>query len=193
MQADGWARGADGIWVRQGQRASVEFTTFDLNPVGRAAIEDNLIQRQWRQAGFDVTAKPTTSQALLGDLAPNGQFYATSYVELPFTFTPSDCASWCSENIPPAGFASAWSRLRSPTVDDLYHKISTELDDTRRRALVAEVQDVLADEVPALPIADPPDIIYWRTSVSGPIGPNNPFGPFVNLNQWYCKKGRCHI
>jgi peptide/nickel transport system substrate-binding protein len=193
MQADGWARGADGIWVRQGQRASVEFTTFDLNPVGRAAIEDNLIQRQWRQAGFDVTAKPTTSQALLGGLAPNGQFYATSYVELPFTFTPSDCASWCSENIPPAGFASAWSRLRSPTVDDLYHKISTELDDTRRRALVAEVQDVLADEVPALPIADPPDIIYWRTSVSGPIGPNNPFGPFVNLNQWYCKKGRCHI
>lgn len=192
MQADGWIRGADSVWVRQGVRATVDFTTFDLNPVGRAAIEDNLIKTQWREAGFDVTAKPSNPQVAFSALS-SGNFFATTYVNLPWTFTPADCADWCSENIPPAGSASDFSRLRSPAVDDLYHKISSEVDDTRRRALVGQVQDVLADEVPGLPIASPPDIIYWRTTVGGPIGPNNPFGPFVNLNEWYCKNGRCGI
>jgi peptide/nickel transport system substrate-binding protein len=191
MEGDGWTRGAGGIWTRDGQPAKVDFTTFDLNPVGRAAIEDNLIRAQWREAGFDVTAEPSTSDAMFQDLAPNGHFSAITYVQLPPTFSPADCAIWCSENITPNG--ANFPRLRDPTVDDLYHKIGSELDDTRRRALVAQVQAVLADEVPGLPIGSPPDVIYWRTSVAGPIGPNNPFGPFVNLNQWYCKKGRCHL
>jgi ABC-type transport system substrate-binding protein len=107
--------------------------------------------------------------------------------------SPGDCFNWCSENIPPAGFISAWSRLRSPTVDDLFHKIATELDVTRRKALVAQVQQVLSDEVPGLPLAAQPSVMYWRSTVGGPIGPQDPFGPFVNLNEWYCKGGHCTI
>jgi peptide/nickel transport system substrate-binding protein len=139
-----------------------------------------------------VTAEPSTSNAVFQDMAPNGHFSAITYVNLPSSFSPADCAFWCSENIPPNGYGVNFSRLRDPTVDDLYRKIGSELDDTRRRALVAQAQALLADDVPGLPIGSPPDVIYWRTSVAGPIGPNNPFGPFVNLNHWYCKKGRCH-
>jgi ABC-type transport system substrate-binding protein len=128
---------------------------------------------------------------LFGDVAPNGKFSTISYFWLPSTFSPSDCYLWCSENIPPAGLTSAWSHLHSPTVDDLFHKIATELDDARRRTLVAQAQQALADEVPGLPLAATPAVIYWRTTVGGPIGANYPFGPFMNLNQWYCKGGRC--
>jgi peptide/nickel transport system substrate-binding protein len=194
MRADGWIRDRDGMWIRQGgQRATLEFTTMDQYPVGRAEIEGNLLQSQWREAGFDVTTKPTARGDLFGDVAPNGKFSAISYFELTTVFSPSDCVVWCSENIPPAGQTSAWSRLRSPAIDDLFHKIATELDDNRRKALVAQAQQVLADEVPALPLAAPPNILYWRTSLGGPIGPNENFGPFSNLNQWYCKGGHCSI
>jgi hypothetical protein len=61
MAADGWRRAADnGIWTRRGQQATPEFATFDGLPVGRAQIEGNLLQSQWREAGFDLTLKPTT-------------------------------------------------------------------------------------------------------------------------------------
>ena len=189
MGADGWAQGPDGIWTRQGRRATLQFTAVDQDPIGRAEIEGNLLQTQWRQAGFDVTTRPTAADVLFGDLVPNGKFSTVSYKDLPLTFSPSDCWQWCSQNIPPAG--QAWSRLHSPTVDDLFHKIATELDDARRQTLVAQAQQALADEVPGLPLAAPPTIIYWRTTVGGPIGANDPFGPFMNLNQWYCKGGRC--
>jgi peptide/nickel transport system substrate-binding protein len=189
MGSDGWARGPDGIWTRRGQRATVQFTTMDQFPVGRAEIEGNMLKAQWHEAGFDITATATAPDVLFGDLAPNGTFSTISYLTLPLTFSPWDCPYRCSENIPPAG--QAWSRLRSPTIDDLYHKIGTELDNARRHALVAQVQQALADEVPGLPLAAAPTVIYWRTTVGGPIGANDPFGPFMNLNQWYCKGGQC--
>jgi peptide/nickel transport system substrate-binding protein len=193
MRADGWGRAPDGVWVRQRQRATVQFTTMDQIPVGRAEIEGKLFQRQWREAGFDVTAKATGSDVLFNDVGPNGKFSTMSYFILPSTLSPAECYFWCSENIPPAGYTSAWSRLRSPIVDDLFHKITTELDVTRRKALVAQVQQVLSDEVPGLPLAAQPSVMYWRSTVGGPIGPQDPFGPFVNLNEWYCKGGHCSI
>jgi len=164
---------------------------MDQYPVRRAEIEGNLLATQWRQAGFDVTSTATAPAVLFGDMAIPGKFSAISYFVLPPPFTASDCWQWCSENIPPAGGSNAWSRLHSPTVDDLFHKVATELDDARRHTLVAQAQQALADEVPGLPLAAPPTIIYWRTTVGGPIGANDPFGPFMNLNQWYCKGGRC--
>jgi peptide/nickel transport system substrate-binding protein len=194
MGADGWSRGPDGVWVRKGQRATVQFTTMDQVPVGRAEIEGRLFQSQWRDAGFDVIAQATPRDLLFGDVGPNGKFSTMSYFILPTaTFSPSDCADWCSDNIPPAGLTSNWSRLRNSTVDSLFHRINTELDANRRKALVTQVQQVLSDEVPGLPLAAQPSVMYWRSTVGGPIGPQDPFGPFVNLNEWYCKGGHCAI
>ena len=194
MRADGWSRGQDGIWARQGQRATIEFTTSDPFPPGRAEIEGNMLKAQWQEAGFDVTAKPSPSEAFFGDILPNAKFSTATYYWLwGQTFSPADCFDWCSENIAPTGFASDYSLFRSQTLDDLFHQIAGELDETRRKALVAQAQDVLADEVPGLPFATTPTVIYWRTSVRGPIGPNEPLGPLTNLNQWYCAGGHCPI
>jgi peptide/nickel transport system substrate-binding protein len=189
MRADGWRRAPDdGIWSREGHRAALEFSTFDGWPFGRAEIEGKLLQSEWREAGFDLTLKPMPYPAL-ADHMGRGNYSTLSFFYLNFSISPSECSIWCSENIPPTGDAT--SRLRSPTVDDLWHRVDTELDQTRRMALVTQAQRALADEVPALPLASTPNIVYWRTTVGGPIAANNPFGPFMNLNQWYCKGGRC--
>jgi ABC-type transport system substrate-binding protein len=134
----------------------VQFTTMDQFPLGGAEIEGNLLQAQWREAGFDITANPTAIDVLFDDMAPNGKFSTISYFNLPSTSSPSDRWQWCSQNILPAG--QAWSRLRSPTVDDLFHKIATELDDARRHTPVAEAQQDLADEIPGLPLAAAPTV-----------------------------------
>ena len=152
-----------------------------------------MLKGQWQEAGFDVTAKPSPSDAFFHDILPNGKFSTASYYEVGQSFTPADCIDWCSENIAPAGLASNLSRFASQTLDDLFHKIASELDDTRRKALVTQAQEVLADEVPGLPLASTPTVIYWRTSVRGPIGPDEPLGPFMNLNQWSSAGGHCSI
>lgn len=192
MRADGWSRETgDGIWARHGERAKLEFATFDGYPVGRAGIEGNLLQSQWREAGFELTLRPTTITTLFDDLIPKGDFSAMSFFELGSgSFTPSECIVWCSEYI---STGDAFTGLRSATVDRLFRNIDTEVDETRRMALVAQAQQALADEVPSLPLASTPVIIYWKTTVGGPIAANNPFGPFMNLNQWYCKGGHCPV
>ena len=194
MQADGWSRGPDGIWTRQGQRAVLDFTTTDPFPPGtrrdrrehaQGPVAGSRIRRH-RQTEPErrlLRRHPTERQVLNRQLL-RGE---ANRSRLPTASTGAPRTS------PRPGWRQTFRAFASQTLDDLFHKIAGELDDTRRKALVAQAQEVLADEVPGLPFASTPTVIYWRTSVRGPIGPNEPLGPFMNLNQWSCAGGQCSI
>jgi peptide/nickel transport system substrate-binding protein len=67
------------------------------------------------------------------------------------------------------------SAYANPELDDLAARQLTEFDDDRRRSLVARMQQILADDLPVLPLFYPEVVILYRRSV---------------LDQWYFTPGQ---
>ena len=191
MTGDGWSKGADGVWAKAGTRATIELNTASGNR--RRELTAQILQSQWKEAGFESTIRNTASATLLGDWLPKGTFQAAVFGIAPATSDPDLCGQFCSRIIPTEanGYkGNDTSRISSGALDDAWDAVAKELDDAKRLQLVGQGQQILSDEVPALPISPVLDIIVYNSAkVSGvKVTPN---GAFYNLSEWYCRTGKC--
>lgn len=193
MRADGWVKGGDGTWAKNGQRAAFEL----LFTAGSKASElaSQIFQSQWKAAGFDVTLSGVTLNART-DAETKGA-YAASLGSFAFSNTgddPGRCLFFCSTNMPSAanGFSGMdVTRIASPALDEAWSRVNSEIDDGKRLDAVRRANDVTADQVPGLPYAPGLSLLVRNTArLAGPITNNVP-SPFYNLNEWWCRDGRC--
>ncbi len=188
MTADGWAKGADGVWAKSGARAVIELNTATGNH--RRELAEQILQSQWKEAGFATTVNNAPFSVLNGEWLGRGTFQAAIYGFAPSTPDPNRCGTFCSRNIPTEATrfqGNNAGRISSPALDEAWGAVEQELDVVKRRELHRRAQDVLADEVPALPISPVVDVIvYNATKVGGPVKAS-PLGAFGALNEWYCK------
>jgi peptide/nickel transport system substrate-binding protein len=192
MTGAGWAKASDGIWRKDGKKATVENSTTAGNK--RRELMQQILKEQWKEAGFDLQINNTQSATLFGEWGPQGVFQSAIYAQQP-TPDPGSCAIWCARNIPTAANGNSgnnWTRLESDAIDESWDAADKELDETKRAALVKSGTEALAEEVPALPIDPFPDLLVWNNArVGGPISFNSSYSMFWNLNQWFCRGGSC--
>ena len=98
MTGDGWAKGGDGIWTKGGTKARVELNTMVGNR--RRELTAEILQSQWKEAGFEVAVNNTASQTLLGDWHPKGTFQASISGTAPTTTEVNSCGNFCTRFIP---------------------------------------------------------------------------------------------
>jgi peptide/nickel transport system substrate-binding protein len=192
MKAAGYTKGADGMWAKGGKPATLAISTTAGNK--RRELTEQLLQSQWKEAGFNLTTNNTKAGTLFGEWGPQGVFQIALYAQVPPSTDPGICSTFCSENIPTTANPSGqnWTRLASPAIDTPWKQVDKELDETKRKDLVEQGQKSLADALPGLPIDPFPDVlIYNSAKLNGPIGHNFAFGPFVNMNLWWCTGGNC--
>jgi peptide/nickel transport system substrate-binding protein len=192
MKASGYAKGTDGFWAKNGKKVSLQISTTAGNK--RRELTEQLLQSQWKSAGFDLTFNNTKAGTLFGEWGPQGVFQIALYAQVPASTDPGLCNVFCSENIPTPSNKSGtnWTRLASPAIDAPWKAVDKELDNSKRKDDVEKGQQALADELPGLPIDPFPDVlIYNSAKLHGPIDHNFAFGPFVNVNQWWCTGGTC--
>ncbi len=192
MTGDGWKKGADGIWEKGGKKAEVENSTTAGNK--RRELTQEILTSQWKEAGFVLKANNTKAATLFGEWGPQGVYTSAIFAQVPSSTDPALCSVFCSESIPtkekPSG--TNWGRLSDPAIDEPLKAAELELDETKRKALMVKGQAALAESVPALPVDPFPDIIiYNSTKLKGPIGHNFVYGPWVNVNEWFCAGGTC--
>jgi peptide/nickel transport system substrate-binding protein len=185
MQADGWQKNSSGIWQKNGQPASLSISTTAGNQ-GREQVEQ-LLQSQWKAAGFDLKIENTQSSVLFGNWGPKNVFTIGMYAQVG-TPDPGLCIIFCSSNIPTAtnGFVGQnWTRLTSPAIDQPWKAADRELDTTKRAKLVKQGEDALASEMASLPLYQKPTVFVWdKSKISGPLDNNTTNGPFFNMNLW---------
>ena len=186
MRVEGWTRGTDGYWTRGDSRAQVEISVAAGNRVAELSAE--IVQSQWRDAGFDVSINVATNAALGSDVIPKGNYQVVFASVAPGSPDPELCQSYCSKNIPTDAnrFQGAnISRASSPAVDDIWERVNRELDPVKRRELVRRGQEALADEAPVLPLAGMLDVFVSNSTKLG--GPVNANPAFLRLSEWFCK------
>jgi peptide/nickel transport system substrate-binding protein len=192
MKAGGWAKGSDGIWAKGGKKAALELNSTAGN--ARRQRTGEILQSQWKEAGFELKLNYTAAGTIFGEWLPQGNFNIGLYAQSPLSTDPSICPLFCSENIPTEQNKGGqnYTRLTSKAIDDAWHGVQTTLDYSKRKSLVDQGQQALADELPGLPIDPLANILVYNTAkIHGASGGNVAFGPFVDLNSWWCTGGAC--
>jgi peptide/nickel transport system substrate-binding protein len=192
MKGDGWAKGSDGIWAKNGKKAEIENSTTAGNK--RRELTQEILASQWKEAGFLLKVNNTKAATLFGEWGPQGVYTTAIYAQVPSSTDPAQCQTFCTSSIPTADKPSGtnWTRLSDPAIDKAFTAADLELDEAKRKDLTDQGQAALAEGLPGLPIDPFPDIlIYNSTKLQGPIGHNFVYGPWYNVNEWSCAGGAC--
>jgi peptide/nickel transport system substrate-binding protein len=148
LDAAGWVVGESGFREKDGTPFAFELLT-DNNHADHVTIAE-IVQQQWGAIGLDVSVRLVAFTELIDTLILSGEHDFDSFI-IGFNVNgnspePDQSNFWLSTstaNIP--GFAN-------PEVDDLLNRGLEVVDQAERTPIYQEFQQVLADEVPALPL-----------------------------------------
>ncbi len=78
------------------------------------------------------------------------------------------------------------ARYSNPHVDELYTQARAELDPAKRTALYHDIDRILWEDMPRLPLYQRPNFIAFRPNIVN-IAPSPALGPFWNTARWGLK------
>ncbi len=141
LDAAGYPRAANGIRFHLTLKTSTE---------EQARLIGAALQEQWRKAGIDLELRPLELATLLSD-SIHGNFQLTFLRWVGANNDPDVFEFvFSSKRFPPDG--ANRGHYRNSRVDALTDQIRVEADQEKRKALCSEVQKILADELPYIPM-----------------------------------------
>jgi len=141
LDAAGYPRGANGIRFRLTLKTSTE---------EQARLIGAALQEQWRKAGIDLELRPLELATLLSD-SIHGNFQLTFLRWVGANNDPDVFEFvFSSKRFPPDG--ANRGHYRNPRIDALTDQIRVEMDQEKRKAFCSEVQKILADDLPYIPM-----------------------------------------
>jgi len=141
LDAAGFPRQLDGTRFHLTLKTSTE---------EQARLIGAVLQEQWRRIGVDLELRPLELATLLSDAA-RGNFQLT-YSRWVGANNDPDVFEFVfsSKRFPPDG--ANRGHYRNPRIDALVDQIRIETDREKRKAHCSEVQRILADDLPYLPL-----------------------------------------
>jgi peptide/nickel transport system substrate-binding protein len=141
LDAAGFPRKQDGVRLHLTLKCSTE---------EQARLIGAALQEQWRRAGIQLELRPLELATLFSDVA-KGNFQIT-YQRWVGANTDPDFFEYAfsSRRFPPDG--ANRGHYRNPRIDALTDQIRVEMNQEKRKALCSEVQKILADDLPYLPL-----------------------------------------
>jgi len=148
-----------------------------------------VLQAQWRKVGVEVRLKAEPPRIFFGDTVTRRKFphmalfaWYSAPESVPRTtlhssMIPSEKNNWAGQNYP--GYVN-------PRMDELIDAIEVELDRPKRVALWRELQQIYADDLPALPLFFRADAHILPKALKGlvPTGHQDPSTLWVEHWRW---------
>ena len=171
LDTAGFPRQANGMRLRLTLKTSTE---------EQARLIGAALQEQWRRAGIELELRPLEVATLFSDVA-KGNFQLT-YLR------------WVGANNDPDFFEFAFSSKRFPPdganrghyrnlrIDSLTDQIRIEMDREKRKVLCSEVQKILSDDLPYIPLWFTDVVsVHRRTLGDPPLSPTADFDFLATL------------
>ena len=153
LENAGYTRGSDNIFQKDGKRLS--FTYHNASGAPAQQMEAGMIQQWLLNIGIEIIPRLATWPELTA-LAQSGRY---NLLQMGIGFPPDPFAalntSFHSSMTAPTGqntLGTNYFRYRNPRVDALLDEVSTVVDPARQKQLYGQIQDILIDEVPFLPM-----------------------------------------
>jgi peptide/nickel transport system substrate-binding protein len=168
----------DGIRDREG--VSLSFTLLTQAGFSVRESVSQAVQRMWRDVGVDARVQLVDGTAI-SSLWFDGNFDAM----LHWWHMPADpeiTLFFASDRTPPAGRNINY--VADAHLDSLLYASDREVDQSRRRALLVEAQQVLAELAPEIPLYNVTRLEAIPTSLRGFRGNPTNTGIFWNIWEW---------
>ncbi|HEY8369284.1 MAG TPA: ABC transporter substrate-binding protein [Thermodesulfobacteriota bacterium] len=167
LREAGWTPGPDGILRKNGQPLTLHWLTAR----GRYPKDGEIaeaVQQMLQEVGVDVRVDfrewATVFQQMRGDpFTPH--LFTFGWVTTNADADYSLYALFHSKGIPPAGWNT--SRWGNPRADALLEQARRSTNQSERERMYHEVQDLIAKDMPWIPIYNTKEIVVTRSDVKG--------------------------
>ena len=147
----GWVKGSDGIRSKNGVRFSFEINTNTGNKVRESLIQ--VMQQQWKDIGVEAKPRPIAFQTLVTQLRSTHTFQVILLGIANSDTDPDQTTLWATKGIGSGGLNGM--QYKNPQVDKLCADALTTTDRAKRKPLYYELQNILADDLPAPILLNP--------------------------------------
>jgi peptide/nickel transport system substrate-binding protein len=154
----GWAKGSDGIRAKGGVRMSFEVNTNSGNKVRENLIQ--VMQQQWKDIGVDASPRAIAFQTLVTQIRSTKTFQVILIGIANGDTDPDQTTLWTTKGIGSQGLNGM--SYSNPQVDQLMDSALQSTDRNKRKPIYAQIQNILADDLPA-PILFYPNWL-WGTN-----------------------------
>jgi peptide/nickel transport system substrate-binding protein len=174
-------RGNSAVWTCNGQKA--EFRWFTTVGNQRRATSEAIFAQQLGAVGIkiDPTFMPGPS-VLFGKVLPSHDYDIAEYA---FVFGTPDPSG--NDAVYKTGGGQNYTTYANPKVDALIKAAGIDFNPTTRVQKYQQVDSILANDLPVIPLYASPSILVYKNSVKGMESSNNPLseGPTWNAEQWH--------
>jgi peptide/nickel transport system substrate-binding protein len=160
LDAAGLPRRADGIRLHLTLKTSTEESTRLLGET---------LAEQWKRVGVDLALRPLENATFFADISRGSfQLYTLRWVG---GNNDPDIFEYVfdSKRMPPNG--ANRGHYRNPTVDELLDKQANEMDRTKRKVILAQIQTILAEDEPYINLWYYDNTCVHRDRVKGIVIP----------------------
>ena len=169
LDSAGFPRGADGVRFHLALKTSTDESTR----LTSAAIAD-----QWRHVGVALDLRPLEFATFFSDISRGSfQLYTLRWVG---ANNDPDIFEYVfgSKKIPPDG--ANRGRYRNPTLDALFDNARVEMDQEKRKAILWQIQKIVAEDEPYINLWYPNNVCVHRSRLTDIVIP--PAGDYEFLN-----------
>jgi peptide/nickel transport system substrate-binding protein len=148
LEADGWKLASDGFRYKNGQRLQIQIAT---TPGGSGAPQ-LVLQQGWQRIGVDASVKIYAIPIYFATYGEGG-ILQTGKFDVSFSawvngVDPDDATNWMCDQFPPGGQNIEY--FCDPRLDAQERIALTSYDPKVRQAAYHKIQDILADQEPAI-------------------------------------------
>jgi peptide/nickel transport system substrate-binding protein len=184
LSAAGWTLGADGIFEKGGKKLEIPIVFTAGDELRRTTIR--LMADQAGRAGIRLTPRSETPDTLFGGALGQGDFTA---VEIAFGggLEPTLTSLLATNQIPTEGNGFTGQnvyRWSSPEADRLMRLADRTIADAARSQALGQVQRIVADEVPLIPLYQQPNAVAYTEALSGVKENPSQAEVFWNSAEW---------
>jgi peptide/nickel transport system substrate-binding protein len=177
LEEAGYAKGADGIYAKDGKKLSLRFSTTAGNKLRETQGE--LLQAQMKEVGIEIKIANLDSQKLFGDALPNGNFDITDFAWVGTPFAVSG-----AQDLYRTGGGGNYGQYSSKKVDDLFEQAVGELDEAKAAELGNQIDQQMTDDMATIPLYQKPTFLAVRNSFANIKDNATSEGPFYATPTW---------
>jgi peptide/nickel transport system substrate-binding protein len=183
LQEAGWETGADGFYQKNGQKLSFVCSTTAGNR--QREMVQQIMQEQLRTVGIEMIIRNYDPPTLFGDLISNLKFETVLFA-WSADVDPDDYSLWSSAQLPPNG--QNFPGFVDARVDDLLVRTRSTFDQGERKQYFDEIQAILAEELPVIPMYFHANLDAVRTELRGYQQNPTLASDMWNCNEWWLQE-----
>jgi peptide/nickel transport system substrate-binding protein len=185
LETAGWVAGDDGIRVKNGVRLAFTNATTAGNHVREQAQQ--YLQQSWKDIGAEMTINNLPPAVMWGDYWMQSQFDSAMAGIAFLTGPDPDASDYFSSGAIAAqgGAGQNTFQYKNPAVDDLLTRGATTVRVEDRVPIYKELQAILREDLPFLPIFQYNQVEGTKTGLEGFEANINVRCNTWNVNLWY--------